>query len=547
MALIIHHHHYHAWPARTRDARPSPEAQIEDLANRMAAALEELMGWARTGDAFRESDHPRAPDGRFGNRAGEHVNADLGPKPTTAKAKSAKAAIHELLSSGHGFTKEELMSAAGIKTEKLFSDYIAMLKNPKYAGPAGALTITRSADGKFSVGPNAGTVPAPTPVPTAAPAPAPTPRPTPAPTPVPAALSGYAAVFHRFTTAQDAAVKATKAAKTKQDHQAAALLHRQTAQYAIEATDAGPPANEASTMRYYAQYHMNRGRDHDRIAETLGHQEDARAMLPSDHAETTKKIEARFLKTQVEDIHREMRDRFGLGVRRGDLPLMVRSAKAVDITKPGAAATNQRKMLGHVHAALEDLERRGYDIKAALESATKPVQYSPANIGASMGLAWQGGYDSSAASFAVNGNKRLGSNEEQFASNTKRMTAGQPRWTISSSALGNEATRSTIVHELAHALGMQRGVDSPSKLSDIITEHMKSVAPDPGDKLEYGREHRTRTAWIKKNISEYAAANIREADAELAAMVTSPKYVRGTLPQAFEDHVDRLFKKRSPQ
>ena len=32
-------------------------------------------------------------------------------------------------------------------------------------------------------------------------------------------------------------------------------------------------------------------------------------------------------------------------------------------------------------------------------------------------------------------------------------------------------------------------------------------------------------------------------DAELAAMVTSPNYKRGTLPIELENHVDELFKK----
>jgi hypothetical protein len=172
------------------------------------------------------------------------------------------------------------------------------------------------------------------------------------------------------------------------------------------------------------------------------------------------------------------------------------------------------------------------------------VEYSPASIGKSAGLAWQGIY-SRAAHFAVSGSKRLGLNEEQFALNQKRIAAGQPKWTTSSSELGHAATAGTIVHEIAHALGMQASVDSPGKLSKILTEHVKTLPPDPNDKFDYGSEHRARTEWIKKNISEYAATNIKETDAELAAMVTSAGYVRGTLPKAFEDHVDRLFHRRA--
>lgn len=55
---------------RARDSgKPFTPAELEDLANRMAAALEEFMGWG-TGDEFREEDHPRREDGKFGSQGG---------------------------------------------------------------------------------------------------------------------------------------------------------------------------------------------------------------------------------------------------------------------------------------------------------------------------------------------------------------------------------------------------------------------------------------------------------------------------------------------
>jgi hypothetical protein len=103
-----------------------------DLAERMLHAAAEVKARAVTKDEDKGHEfHGNQWTGGLGAK----------PKPTSVKSKTAKAAVHELLSTGHTFTKQELMDIAGVKTEKLFSDYMAMLKNPKYAGPAGALQI----------------------------------------------------------------------------------------------------------------------------------------------------------------------------------------------------------------------------------------------------------------------------------------------------------------------------------------------------------------------------------------------------------------------
>ena len=91
--------------------------------------------------------------------------------------------------------------------------------------------------------------------------------------------------------------------------------------------------------------------------------------------------------------------------------------------------------------------------------------------------------------------------------------------------------RCTIIHELTHALGMQPHIDSPRRLAATVTK----LFPDA----------KQRRQWIIDNISEYAAANIHETDAELATLVTSPDYVPGTLPQELEDHVAQLFPKKA--
>ncbi len=74
---------------------------------------------------------------------GNQWTGGLGSKPTEVKAKGVKAGTHELLSSGHPFTMEELQKVTGATTLKQISDAIAMLKNPKYAGSQGTLEIVK--------------------------------------------------------------------------------------------------------------------------------------------------------------------------------------------------------------------------------------------------------------------------------------------------------------------------------------------------------------------------------------------------------------------
>lgn len=150
--------------------QPNLQALYDELLHRMAGALHELTG--RTADGvWREELHPRKSNGQFGKGAvPPPVDADMeNSKPTTTTAKGGMDKIRELFASGHAFSKEEFLAATGLK-EKRLSDYLAMLKNEKWAGPKGALKIERDAQGRYFVARADGT-PAPPP-----PVPAPQPR-----------------------------------------------------------------------------------------------------------------------------------------------------------------------------------------------------------------------------------------------------------------------------------------------------------------------------------------------------------------------------------
>jgi hypothetical protein len=126
---------------RTVDVKAPSWAQlIDDLADRMIAALAEVLKTAtkdeKTGHAF------------HGN---QWTGGISGPKPTEAIGPNAKTKLRNLLESGHPFTKKELMEIAGITNESTFTSWIGMLKNPKYAGPKGALQVVKLADGSYQV------------------------------------------------------------------------------------------------------------------------------------------------------------------------------------------------------------------------------------------------------------------------------------------------------------------------------------------------------------------------------------------------------------
>ena len=133
----------------------------------------------------------------------------------------------------------------------------------------------------------------------------------------------------------------------------------------------------------------------------------------------------------------------------------------------------------------------------------------------------------------------------------KRVDKGEPRWTVGSGpdVTNAEKTRCTVMHELAHALGMQPHIDSPNQLAKLLNQHglnghMPHLESPHGPAMFGQGQYNGRTHWIKTNLSSYATTNIKETDAELAALVTSPRYKPGTLPKEFEQHVYNLFGKK---
>jgi len=85
-------------------------------------------------------------------KAAAGAGGPAGDKPTMATAAgSAKAKTHQLLSSGHPFHVEELMKATGVTNKATIMTALSDLKNPKYAGALGALTIEKRPDGMYHV------------------------------------------------------------------------------------------------------------------------------------------------------------------------------------------------------------------------------------------------------------------------------------------------------------------------------------------------------------------------------------------------------------
>ena len=218
---------------------------------------------------------------------------------------------------------------------------------------------------------------------------------------------------------------------------------------------------------------------------------------------------------------REQRERFA-----NHPASRVRGLTPVDINGKSQSAKLYREMLTHLDNTLEDMSARGFDIKTALTKAN--VHFVSASTGRSGGLAWGGSMFNGAGKdgyFAVSAAGLAEGREQRKAQNEKRIAEGKGSWTVSSGS--DDEVRATLVHEMAHALGIRQGVDSPQKLDGILSK----MFPD----------YQERRKWIKLNISEYGTSNIKETDAELAALVTRPDYKWGSLPKELEDHVKSLF------
>jgi hypothetical protein len=146
---MARHIHVHIHRRAVRDAEPTP---MEDLVSRLLAAIK-----ARKTHATQDEEEGHEFHGN------QYTNGAGGTKPTKATAKGSKAGVHELLSSGHHFTLEELMEATGTTNKSTILTAISDLKNPKYAGKLGALQIGKHESGHFHVVKADGKTPAVTP------------------------------------------------------------------------------------------------------------------------------------------------------------------------------------------------------------------------------------------------------------------------------------------------------------------------------------------------------------------------------------------------
>lgn len=128
--------------ARSTQDAFSLASLYEDLANRLAQA------WVDLTEGEGATKDEKAGHEFHGN---QYVEVPGSPKPTTTVAKIAKHAVHELLSSGHPFTIEELGAITGHANPKTLAAWLTMFKSPKYAGPKGVLDIKKLPDGSYQV------------------------------------------------------------------------------------------------------------------------------------------------------------------------------------------------------------------------------------------------------------------------------------------------------------------------------------------------------------------------------------------------------------
>lgn len=142
-----------AKPRRTSDKGPSLATLYAELYERLQQALDDCL--TTTHDDFNPEDHPHAPAGQ--SNGGQFVSTGgsggpTGPKPTSVKAKLTKAALHELLSTGHAFTKKELLNIMGPEHKEVtVSTWLSKFKSQKHAGEYGALDIKKLPNGSYQV------------------------------------------------------------------------------------------------------------------------------------------------------------------------------------------------------------------------------------------------------------------------------------------------------------------------------------------------------------------------------------------------------------
>lgn len=143
MALRDHDkEHYKAHKAVRAELEPIYDNWRQELAAAKAAqgktAAHHKAEAAKVDEAYAISAHER------------QSSPAQGEKPTSTTAKGARAATHELLSSGHPFSVDELCKATGAPKSTI-TTVLSAFKNPKYAGKLGTLEIVKRPDGMYHV------------------------------------------------------------------------------------------------------------------------------------------------------------------------------------------------------------------------------------------------------------------------------------------------------------------------------------------------------------------------------------------------------------
>jgi hypothetical protein len=305
--------------------------------------------------------------------------------------------------------------------------------------------------------------------------------------------------------------------------------HREAAQ---EHADAWKEASKKPGEDDDAIYHADANRDHRnnamRIKMRADKLEKTERMAPIKADSRIKAMNDRYATTSHADIAAEWGEKYGLGLRAEGETHRVRGHKDYNIDDKTAQAKSARKTLGRMAATLDGLEARGIDVKATLSQGK--VAFAPGNVGAAWGHAYQ--LADGRGILTLSSSKTTPAflaEQQQIAQ--KATDAGKRPWTVASTHPPEEMEQMLTIHELAHALGMQRHINSPMKLRDKLVK----MFPDPTE----------RHVWIRENISRYATQDMQETDAELAALVLSPSYKSGTVPKELEDHVYDLFKRKA--
>lgn len=136
------HIHVHTQDAAAKQAKPMTLGQAYD------ELLERILEAARKATAQAAFTKDEKEGHEF--HGNQYVKVATKPTAESLKSKIPKHKLHELLASGHPFTKAELMEIAGIDKDATFSSWMSFFKNNPYQGGP-ALDIKKSKDGAYQV------------------------------------------------------------------------------------------------------------------------------------------------------------------------------------------------------------------------------------------------------------------------------------------------------------------------------------------------------------------------------------------------------------